>query len=84
MTTHLPAAQSLGLGHRSHPLLGRRVIDHAHDDRIGILRALAPEAKGDTPGPVLSVPATPPVAWLAPEGGGVEWTTAPDAIEAAP
>ncbi|MFI9261741.1 hypothetical protein ACIGT4_29145 [Streptomyces sioyaensis] len=35
MTTHLPAAQPLGLGHRSHPLLGRRVIDHAHDDRIG-------------------------------------------------
>lgn len=84
MTTHTPAAQPLGLGHRSHPLLGRRVIDRAHGDRIGILRAIAPETKDDNPGLALRVPATPPVAWLAPEGGGVEWTTALDAIESAP
>ncbi|MGW7576161.1 hypothetical protein [Streptomyces sp. NPDC054765] len=83
MTTPTPAAHPLGLGHRSHPLLGRRVIDHAHDDRIGVLRAIAPEAKSVTPDPVLRVPAGPAVAWLSPEGGGVEWTTTPDAIEAA-
>ncbi|MCF3178198.1 hypothetical protein IPZ61_33460 [Streptomyces sioyaensis] len=75
-------ARALGLGHLSHPLLGRRVIDHAHGDRVGVFRALAPDVKGPRSEPVLRVPDTPPVAWLAPEGGGVEWTTAPDAIEA--
>lgn len=34
----------LGLGHWTHPLLGRRVVDHAHGGRVGVLRALAPEA----------------------------------------
>ncbi|MFD7444047.1 hypothetical protein [Streptomyces sp. NPDC059909] len=37
--------------------------------RTGILRAVAPD--GDKPRPV---------AWLAPEGGGVEWTTDPGAV----
>jgi hypothetical protein len=75
--------QPLGLGHLSHPLLGHRVIDHAHDDRIGILRAVAPDAGANAPGLVIGIPDTPPVAWLAPVAGGVEWTTDPDAIEAA-
>ncbi|MFD3420220.1 hypothetical protein [Streptomyces decoyicus] len=75
-------ARALGLGHPSHPLLGRRVIDHAHDGRIGVFRAFAPDVNAPRLGPVLRVPDTPPVAWLSPEGGGVEWTTVPDAIEA--
>ncbi|MGW5940553.1 hypothetical protein ACWIG3_18600 [Streptomyces celluloflavus] len=81
MTTR-PPTQPLGLGHLNHPLLGHPVIDHAHDDRIGILRAIAPDAKAST-GLVIGIPDTPPVAWLAPETGGLEWTTDPDAIEAA-
>ncbi|GLW17263.1 hypothetical protein Stsp01_40060 [Streptomyces sp. NBRC 13847] len=74
--------QALGLGHLDHPLLGHLVIDHAHDDRRGVLRALAPDVKGSNLAPVLRVPDTPPVAWLAPEAGGLEWTTDPSAIEA--
>ncbi|MFF8369281.1 hypothetical protein ACF05W_10610 [Streptomyces lydicus] len=74
--------RDLGLGHIEHPLLNRLVVDHAHDDRIGVLRALAPDSKDNTFGLVLMVPNTPPVAWLRPEGGGQEWTTDPDAIEA--
>ncbi|MFE5736697.1 hypothetical protein ACWIG3_23325 [Streptomyces celluloflavus] len=80
--TARPPMQPLGLGHLNHPLLGYRVIDHAHDDRIGILRAIAPDAKAST-GLVIGIPDTPPVAWLAPVTGGREWTTHPDAIEAA-
>ncbi|MGA5270165.1 hypothetical protein [Streptomyces lydicamycinicus] len=72
----------LGLGHVEHPLLGHLVVDHAHGDRRGILRALAPDVKGNNLAPVLRVPDTPPVAWLAPEAGGLEWTTDPSAIEA--
>ncbi|MEU8786483.1 hypothetical protein [Streptomyces sp. NPDC048637] len=74
--------QALGLGHWSHPLLGARVVDHAHGDRIGIFRALAPDVEATHRGPVLKVPDTPPVVWLSPEGGGVEWTTGLDTIEA--
>ncbi|REK91109.1 hypothetical protein DY245_06585 [Streptomyces inhibens] len=74
---------SLGLGHYEHPLLGRLVVDHAHDDRIGVLRAIAPDVGGPNVKPMLRIPDTPPVAWLVPEGGGVEWSTNPDAIEAA-
>jgi hypothetical protein len=74
--------QPLGLGHWKHPLLGRRVIDHAHDDRIGVLRAIAPDAKAGTR-LIIGIPDTPPVAWLAPVAGGVEWTTETEAIEAA-
>ncbi|MFD7104615.1 hypothetical protein [Streptomyces celluloflavus] len=75
--------QPLGLGHLNHPLLGHPVIDHAHADRIGILRAIAPDAKANTPSLNIGIPDTPPVAWLAPVTGGLEWTTDPDAIEAA-
>ncbi|MGW5936968.1 hypothetical protein ACWIG3_31400 [Streptomyces celluloflavus] len=82
MTTR-PPMQPLGLGHLNHPLLGHRVIDHAHADRIGILRAIAPDAKANTPSLNIGIPDTPPVAWLGPETGGLEWTTDPDAIEAA-
>lgn len=84
MTTHTPSAQPLGLGHFDHPLLNRLVIDHAHGDRIGVLRAIAPDVDGPDVGPVLRIPDTAPVAWLAPKGGGREWSTNPDAIEAAP
>ncbi|WEB42930.1 hypothetical protein MOV08_29200 [Streptomyces yunnanensis] len=72
----------LGLGHWEHPLLGQRVIDHAHDDRVGVLRALAPDIEQWELGPVTRVPVTAPMAWLAPVSGGAEWTTHPDAIEA--
>ncbi|MFD7101949.1 hypothetical protein [Streptomyces celluloflavus] len=82
MTTR-PPMQPLGLGHWKHPLLGHLVVDHAHDDRIGILRAIAPDVKAHTPGLVIEIPDTPPVAWLAPLTGGVEWTTDPEAIEVA-
>ncbi|MGW5936963.1 hypothetical protein ACWIG3_31425 [Streptomyces celluloflavus] len=82
MTTR-PPMQPLELGHLNHPLLGHPVIDHAHDDRIGILRAIAPDAKANTPSLNIGIPDTPPVAWLAPVTGGLEWTTDPDAIEAA-
>ncbi|MFD7104604.1 hypothetical protein [Streptomyces celluloflavus] len=82
MTTR-PPMQPLGLGHLNHPLLGHPVIDHAHADRIGILRAIAPDAKANTPSLNIGIPDTPPVAWLAPVTGGLEWTTDPDAIEAA-
>ncbi|MGG2465696.1 hypothetical protein ACO0M4_39035 [Streptomyces sp. RGM 3693] len=76
------ASRPLGLGHWEHPLLGHRVIDHAHDDRVGIFRALAPDVERPELGPVMKVPGTAPMAWLAPVSGGVEWTTHPDAIEA--
>ncbi|MEU1015853.1 hypothetical protein ABZ383_23375 [Streptomyces sp. NPDC005900] len=76
-------SQPLGMGHWSHPLIGRKVIDHAHGDRVGIFRAFAPDVDEHPAGPVLLIPETPPVVWLAPEEGGREWTTSPDAIEAA-
>jgi hypothetical protein len=83
VTATAPAERALGLGHWSHPLLGRRVVDHAHGDRVGVIRAFASDVNGHnlSLGPVISVPDTPPVVWLSPEGGGVEWTTDPDAIE---
>ncbi|MBL1095164.1 hypothetical protein [Streptomyces coffeae] len=74
---------SLGLCHQSHPLLGRLVVDHAHDDRVGVLRAIAPDSTDNRYRLVVMNPDAPPVAWLAPEGGGLEWTTSPDAIETA-
>ena len=83
MTTHNPNLPALGLGHWDHPLLGHRVVDHAREDRIGVLRAVAPDSKDNPFNLVVSVPDTPPVAWLSPSGGGREWTTALDAIEAA-
>ncbi|ARH92633.1 hypothetical protein [Streptomyces sp. MOE7] len=81
MNARPPSSRDLGLGHRDHPLLGRRVVDHGHGDRIGVLRAIAPDAKDNPFDLVVAVPDTPPVAWLAPPGGGREWTTAPEAIE---
>ncbi|QKV91909.1 hypothetical protein HUT19_09260 [Streptomyces sp. NA02950] len=74
---------SLGLCHQSHPLLGHLVVDHAHDGRVGVLRAIAPDLTDNRYRLVVMNPDAPPVAWLAPEGGGLEWTTSPDAIEAA-
>ena len=72
----------MGLGHRSHPLIGSRVVDTAHN-QPGILRAVAPDLDttvhrptptGTTP-PRSEIEAADPVAWLAPEGGGREWST---------
>lgn len=83
MTTRTPSTRPLGLGHFDHPLLGRLVVDHAHDDRIGILRAIAPDVRRPDMGAVLRIPDTPLVAWLAPKSGGLEWSTDPAAIEAA-
>lgn len=82
-STNVGGAHDLGLGHWSHPLLGCLVIDHAHGARIGILRGLAPDVAEADIGPSRSIPNAPPVAWLAPEKGGVEWTTDPAFIEAA-
>lgn len=55
--------------HDRHRLLGRLVRDTA-SGRTGVLRAVDPD--GDAP---------KPVAWLIPEGGGIEWTTPLRAIE---
>lgn len=75
------SARDLGMGHRSHPWLGRRVVDTEHGDRVGVLRAVAPDVDDIRTEPVITVPSTPPVAWLAPEhGGGREWTTSLTAI----
>jgi hypothetical protein len=54
--------------HRDHPWMGREVEDTA-TGRRGVLRAIAPD--GDS---------TESVAWLAPAGGGTEWTTSPRAL----
>jgi len=59
----------LGLGHRSHKWLGRTVTDSVTGKR-GLLRAITLDDA--THGHM--------VAWLAPEGGGVEWTTDPSAL----
>nr|WP_155073258.1 hypothetical protein [Streptomyces taklimakanensis] len=69
------------MGHREHPLLGRTVLDTA-TGRTGILRAVCPEPDSATVcvAPALRPGSGPPVAWLAPVGGGVEWTTELDAI----
>ncbi|MET9208252.1 hypothetical protein ABZW38_24285 [Streptomyces bacillaris] len=63
-----PRAGERGMLHHEHPWLGRRVED-TRTQRVGVLRAIAPD--GDEPAPV---------AWLLPPHGGVEWTTAPDAL----
>lgn len=73
--------RQLGLGHRAHPWLGRQVVDREHGGRVGVLRAVAPDVDVIRTGPVIQVPRTPPVAWLAPLRGGCEWTTSLDAIE---
>ncbi|MBW5425087.1 hypothetical protein GKQ77_26600 [Streptomyces sp. BG9H] len=78
-----PRTRPLGMGHWSHPLLGQKVIDHAHGDRVGVFRAFAPDVDKGALRPLISIPETPPVVWLAPEEGGLEWTTSPDAIEEA-
>lgn len=57
----------LGFQHRDHGWLNRVVTDTA-TGRRGILRAIAPDTGAH------------PVAWLAPVGGGVEWTTLPSAL----
>lgn len=57
-----------GLLHCDHKWLGREVED-TETGRRGILRAIAPDV--DRPRPV---------AWLMPQGGGMEWTTDPGAL----
>lgn len=74
----------LGLGHERHPLLGKLVVDRA-SGREGVLRAICPEPEAPAAwmSPALRPGSGPRMAWLVPAGGGVEWTTAPDAIEEA-
>ncbi|WP_181788956.1 hypothetical protein [Streptomyces phytophilus] len=74
----------LGLGHERHPLLGKLVLDRT-SGRTGVLRAICPEPETHRvwSTPVLRQVAGPRMAWLVPVGGGVEWTTTPDAIEEA-
>ncbi|GHI06738.1 hypothetical protein AQI88_30240 [Streptomyces cellostaticus] len=67
------------LMHRSHPWLGRVVTDPV-TGRRGILRAIAPEPDGLQLVPSRALTKKPPVAWLQPEGGGVEWATSPSAL----
>jgi hypothetical protein len=76
---------SSGMGHQEHPLLGHHVID-TETGRTGILRAICPEpgGGGDYMNALLRPPRKSPKAWLAPIGGGREWTTAPSAIQEAP
>ncbi|NGO72262.1 hypothetical protein [Streptomyces boncukensis] len=71
----------LGLAHEDHPLLGHRVRDTAHQV-VGVLRAVAPEATTEAQRTLTPQPSrgAPPVAWLAPERGGREWTTPLEAI----
>ncbi|AKN75016.1 hypothetical protein QR97_39770 [Streptomyces sp. PBH53] len=54
--------------HHAHPWIGRTVEDTA-TGRRGVLRAVAPDPETSRP-----------VAWLAPAGGGTEWTTALGAV----
>jgi hypothetical protein len=64
--------------HHLHPLLGKPVVD-TKTGRVGILRAVCPETfdpAAHRHGPLR--------AWLIPVGGGQEWTTEPDAVEAVP
>ncbi|MFF3196711.1 hypothetical protein [Streptomyces misionensis] len=64
----MSGADGGALLHSTHRWIGREVTDSA-TGRRGILRAVAPD--GDDPRPV---------AWLAPVGGGREWTTALGAL----
>ncbi|WP_435059574.1 hypothetical protein [Streptomyces sp. bgisy060] len=60
----------MSLLHQDHPWIGREVEDTA-TGRRGTLRAIAPD---DGVRPRL-------MAWLQPPGGGIEWTTDPDALD---
>ncbi|WP_199185887.1 hypothetical protein [Streptomyces carminius] len=73
--------RDIGLGHRDHPLLGRTVLDVA-TGRTGVLRAVCPLPDDGAAylRPEVRPGNGPPVAWLAPVGGGREWTTALDAV----
>lgn len=76
-------ARDMGMGHLTHPWLNRLVVDTEHSGRLGVLRAVAPDVDDIRTEPLIQVPGTPPVAWLAPEHGGREWTTSLAAIEEA-
>lgn len=71
------------LWHQEHPLLGHRVLD-TENGRIGILRAICPEPADAGALAKIQPFKRTPMAWLAPIGGGREWTTATSAIEKAP
>lgn len=76
-------APAHSLGHHEHPLLGHPVIDTA-TGRVGILRAICPEQVQVSSHTAFPVSARSfMAAWLAPIGGGREWTTAPSAIQEA-
>ena len=79
------------LAHYDHRFLGQVVIDG--NGRRGVLRGVAPDLLSKK-GPVdigmtgernrSDAEAMPPVAWLAPEGGGAEWTAPLRSIYRAP
>ncbi|WP_181785475.1 hypothetical protein [Streptomyces phytophilus] len=74
----------LGMGHQSHPWLGHLVADTAHSGRVGVLQAVAPDVDDIRLEPIFRAPDEPPVAWLRPKDGGMEWTTALVAIQEVP
>lgn len=76
---HEMIMQQLGVEHWAHPLLGQRVVDRAHGDRVGVFRAFAPDVD-KTRALAVTAPHAPLVVWLAPVGGGREWTSALTAI----
>jgi hypothetical protein len=68
-----------GWGHRSHALVGRQVEDVA-TGKIGMLRAVV-----DTDVPThTGLPRRVTLAFLAPPGGGLEWTTSPTNVREVP
>ncbi|MHA6757125.1 hypothetical protein [Streptacidiphilus sp. PAMC 29251] len=68
-----------GWGHRQHPLLGRQVEDVA-TGKLGTLRAVV-----DTDVPThTGRPRTVTLAFVAPHGGGQEWTTSPTNVREVP
>lgn len=86
---HLPRTGGCGVTtsaldnfHHPHPWLGRQVRDGA-TGKTGVLCAIAPEPDDGPPKePVVRLEDRPPVAWLRPVGGGREWTTDPNRLEA--
>ncbi|SEM69816.1 hypothetical protein [Streptacidiphilus jiangxiensis] len=72
MRTARPRPRADTLGHTLHPLIGRRVEDVA-SGRTGTLRAVV-----NTPTRTPIGTRTVRLAYLLPDGGGVEWTTDPD------
>ena len=58
----------IGLGHYTHPWIGKPVYD-AQSCQHGILRAVCHDPASK------DMAKAEPLAWLSPPGGGREWTT---------